>query len=151
MTKQLTRIVEEADKRVVGERRIFARTPVEVDGSLHWATKRLIGAGTKPHEAEITTLDLSVDGAKVLLDKRHNLPPGASVRLMFGSESSPARVLEVIEARDGNQILRLNLERPDRSFMEVIEQWLDTNAGGKKFAESFWISDSASDGDVTAA
>jgi len=140
----------------VAERRIVARTSVEVDGKILWATRRLIGAGTKAHEADITTLDLSVDGAKVLLDKKHALPPGASVRIVFGSESSPARVLEVIEARDHNQILRLNLELPDRPFMAVIEQWLASNAGGKKFAESYWLAESmsaepTSDGDASAA
>ena len=128
----------------MAERRIVARTPVEVDGKILWATKRLIGAGTKAHEADITTLDLSVDGAKVLLDKKHNLPPGASVRLVFGNESSPARVLDVIKARGNNQILRLNLELPDRPFMEVIEQWLASNAGGRKFGESYWLADPTS-------
>lgn len=135
----------------MAERRIVARTPVEVDGKIHWATKRLIGAGTKAHDADITTLDLSVDGAKVLVDKKHSLPPGASVRLVFGNESSPARVLEVIEARGDNQILRLNLELPDRPFMEVIEQWLASNAGGRKFAESYWLPDPTSDEDASAA
>ena len=135
----------------MAERRIVARTPVEVDGKILWATKRLIGAGTKARDADITTLDLSVDGAKILLDKKHSFPPGASVRLVLGNESSPARVLEVIEARDDNQILRLNLELPDRPFMEVIERWLASNAGGRKFTESYWLPDPTSDEDAFAA
>lgn len=122
----------------MGERRLFERTPVEVDGQLHWATRKLIGKGVKSHVVDVTTLDLSVDGAKVLVPKGTQLPAGASVRLVFESSSSPARVLEVVQAREGMQILRLNLERPDREFMKVIEQWLAINAGGRKFVESYW-------------
>ena len=57
----------------------------------------------------------------------------------------------MISARSDHQILRLNLELPDRPFMEVIEQWLASNAGGRKFGESYWLADPTADEDASAA
>lgn len=131
------------------DRRLFARTSIEVDGQVQWATKRRIGVGVKSHSTDVTTLDLSVDGAKVLLSKGVILPVGASVRLVFGSESSPARVRRVLSTTDSRKILCLNLEQPSRDFMKVIEQWLAVNAGGQKFIESYWTGEP--DGENEAA
>lgn len=122
------------------ERRLFARTEVAVDGALHWATKRRIGNGIKSHEVPITTVDISVDGLKVKLAKAVGLPAGASCRVSFEGESSPARVLQAGDG-DGDDVLRLHLEHPPREFMQVIDNWLDVTAGGRKFVETTWLGD----------
>jgi len=121
------------------ERRLFARTDVEVEGTLVWQTKRRVG-GPKTHDVPMQTVDLSVEGAKVLVHKSVNLPVGASVRVMFQGQSSPARVRQVLVNDDDPDVkmLRLQLESPNESFMEVIEQWLDDNKGGRKFATASW-------------
>ena len=122
------------------ERRIFARTDVEVQGHLRWQVKRRIG-GIKTHTVAMQTIDLSVEGAKVLVDHKVDLPVGASVRIMFHDESSPARVRAVVTSDDDNstKMLRLQLEQPPKEFMAVIEQWLDASKGGRKFQESSWL------------
>ena len=124
------------------ERRIFARTDVEVQGHLRWQVKRRIG-GIKTHTVEMQTIDLSVEGAKVLVDSKVKLPVGASVRIIFHEESSPARVRAVVTKAgdEETQMLRLQLEQPSTDFMEIIEQWLDASKGGRKFQESSWLSD----------
>lgn len=130
-------------KKAMGfERRIFARTDVEVQGHLRWQMKRRIG-GIKTHTVPMQTIDLSVDGAKVLVDRKVDLPVGASVRIMFHDESSPARVRAVVTNSDdpSAQMLRLQLENPPVAFMRVIEQWLDARKGGREFQESSWLGD----------
>jgi hypothetical protein len=89
------------------------------------------------------TIDLSVDGAKLLLEKKHHLPPGASVRIEFRGESSPARVLESVKIDADTRLLRLTLEHPPQSFMRVIDYWLKLDAGGRKFVEGTWLGESA--------
>jgi len=127
------------------ERRLFARTDVEVQGELMWQTKRRVG-GTKSHTVPMQTIDLSVNGAKVLVHHSVNLPVGASVRVILHSESSPARVHQVLlnDHDRETKMLRLELERPPESFMRLIDQWLDANKGGRKFVEASWF-----EGDLT--
>ncbi len=124
------------------ERRIFARTDVEVQGEIFWQTKRRVG-GIKSHSAPMQTIDLSVDGAKVLVHKSITLPQGASVRVVFHDQSSPARVRQVLsnEEDKDTKMLRLQLEEPPAEFMRIIDQWLDANKGGRKFQESSWFGD----------
>jgi len=128
------------------ERRLFARTDVEVQGTLVWQTKRRIG-GAKTHKVPIQTIDLSVEGAKVLVHKSVDLPVGASVRLVFDEESSPARVRQMLLHEQDVEVkmLRLQLEDPSDRFMQVIEQWLDAGAGGRKFVETNWFRDDVDD------
>ncbi len=137
------------------ERRIFARTDVEVQGEIHWQTKRRVG-GIKNHMAPTQTIDLSVDGAKVLIHHTVNLPVGASVRLVFHDQSSPARIRQVLSNDEdpGTKMLRLQLEEPPVGFMRIIDQWLDANKGGRKFQETSWFGDGITDdlyGDLRAA
>ena len=130
-------------KKAMGfERRVFARTDVEVQGHLRWQMKRRIGA-MKTHTVPMQTIDLSVHGAKVLADRKVDLPVGASVRIMFHDESSPARVRAIVTNDDdpSAQMLRLQLENPPEDFRRVIEQWLEARKGGREFQESSWLSD----------
>lgn len=131
------------------ERRLFARTDVEVQGTLMWQVKRAIG-GVKTYDAPMQTIDLSVEGAKVLVHHSIKLPEGASVRLTLKDQSSPARVRHVVknEKDPDTKMLRLQLENPPDAFMRIIEQWLDANAGGRKFEDSLWDIDGVFKGDL---
>lgn len=120
------------------ERRLFARTDVEVQGTLEWATKRLVG-GVKTHRAPMSTIDLSVNGAKLLVDAKVDLPVGASCRIEFAGQSSPARVQTVTSDGKKTKMLSMELEHSPAGFMRVIEQWLDARAGGRAFDEPTWL------------
>lgn len=126
------------------ERRLFARTDVEVQGEIHWQTRRRVG-GVKNHIAPAQTIDLSVDGAKLLIHRSVDLPVGASIRLVFHDQWSPARVRQVLSNDEdpGTKMLRLQLEEPPAEFMRIIEQWLDASKGGRKFQEAGWFGESA--------
>ncbi len=128
------------------ERRLFARTDVEVQGELFWQSKRIIG-GIKNNTVPMQTIDMSVNGAKVLVHKSVDLPLGASLRIVFHGESSPARVREVLfnEEDRSTKMLRLELEVPPEAFMIIIEQWLDAGNSGRKFVEESWFQDDVED------
>jgi len=122
------------------ERRLFTRTDVEIQGTLRWAVKRRLG-GVKQHEVPMMTVDLSVNGAKILVADSVDLPVGASCRIMFSDESSPARVRKVTTNGTDHKMLSMQLEEPPLGFMRVIDQWLDASAGGRKFEETSWFGD----------
>lgn len=124
------------------ERRLFARTDVEVQGELMWQTKRRVG-GVKTHTVPMQTIDLSVNGAKFLVHHSIKLPVGASVRVMFHDQSSPARVREILlnDEDTDTKMVRVELESPPDAFMRIIDQWLDANKGGRKFVEDSWFED----------
>ncbi len=119
------------------ERRLFTRTDVEVQGSLHWATKRRIG-GIKQHEVPMTTVDLSVNGARLVVDGRTPLPVGASCRICFAGESSPARVRTVQTNAEGMKLLSVQLEDAGLGFMQVIDQWVTSRENGWQYDDSGW-------------
>ena len=119
------------------ERRLFNRTDVEVEGSLHWATKRRIG-GPKQHEIPMTTVDLSVNGAKLIVDGQTRLPVGASCQISFLDVASPARVKTVQTNVAGKKLLSVELETPPRGFMQVIDQWISQLPNGWEFDNSGW-------------
>ena len=87
------------------------------------------------------TVDLSVNGAKILVADSVDLPVGASCRIMFSDESSPARVRKVTTNGTDHKMLSMQLEEPPLGFMRVIDQWLDASAGGRKFEETSWFGD----------
>lgn len=119
------------------ERRLFRRTNVEVQGVVEWATKRRIG-GIKQHSVATTTVDLSVNGAKLIVDHKVDLPPGASCRIGLEDSSSPARVLSVQKNERGEHLLSMELENPPPAFMQVIEQWISQRENGWQFDDSGW-------------
>ena len=122
---------------MAAERRLFNRTDVEVEGTLQWATKRRIG-GIKQHEVPMTSVDLSVNGAKLVVDGGTSLPLGASCRVAFADASSPARVRTVQTNAAGQKLLSVELENPPREFMSVIQQWISHRENGWQFDDSGW-------------
>lgn len=119
------------------DRRLFRRTNIEVNGFLEWATRRRIG-GVKSHEVPMTTADLSVNGARLIVDKKVDLPVGASCRIRFEDASSPARVLAVQHNDRGQRLLSLRLESPPTAFMQVIDQWVSQRENGWEFDDTGW-------------
>jgi hypothetical protein len=120
------------------ERRLFTRTDVEVQGSLQWATKRRTG-GIKQHEIQMTTVDLSVNGARLVVDGKTPLPVGASCRISFAGESSPARVRTVQTNEAGKKLLSVQLENASVGFMQVIDEWISQRENGWQFDDSEWF------------
>lgn len=119
------------------ERRLFRRTDVQVDGTLEWATKRRVG-GVKNHRVAMKTVDLSVNGAKIIVGPKVKLPVGASCRITFDDASSPCRVLNAQENEQGERLLSMRLESPPQQFMQVIEKWVSNREVGWSFDESGW-------------
>lgn len=114
------------------ERRLVGRTTTLVDAELRWETKRLV-AGTKSHNVNVTTLNISVAGAELLAHTKAPLPPGASCLLIIDGVSSAARVKGVTVNDSGRQILHVQFENASDEFHARIEDWLDSEAGGPKF------------------
>lgn len=114
------------------ERRLVGRTTVLVEGELRWTTKRAI-LGHRDHRVTVTTLDVSVDGAKLLAHEQAPLPAGASVRLSLDGHESVARVKSVTVNGSGRQVLGVQLESPSAEYLNYVERWLDADKGGVKF------------------
>lgn len=121
------------------DRRIFERLDAAVTGELLWQLKRRSGT-VKTNRIDVTTVDLSVDGARVSTSKRTRLPVGASVRLTFAGESTPARVRGVLpdphNAR--RKLLLLQFDQPPAGFLQLVDQWLDAGRGGNRFKSEYW-------------
>ena len=121
------------------ERRVFERTDVAVEGDLQWQIKRRSGLiSTKT--VEITTVDLSIDGARVLAPKKARLPIGASVLLSFNGQTSPARVRATLPDPEDpkSRILLLQFDQPSTNFLQIIDQWVDAGKGGNQFKAQYW-------------
>ncbi len=121
------------------DRRMFERTDVAVKGELLWQLKLRSGL-VKTNRVEITTIDLSVDGARVSTNKKTRLPVGASVMLTFNGERSPARVRALLPDPDNKRgkLLLLQFDEPNAAFLRVIDQWIDAGKGGNRFKTEYW-------------
>lgn len=108
----------------VVDRRLFNRSAIEVDGDITWATKRF--GRTKSHTLHVKTLDLSVDGARLIAEERPDLTPRSSCRLRFRNVEAEAIVLEIADRPDGFVQIRLALHHPPAEFLAAVEHWLPT-------------------------
>lgn len=120
------------------DRRMFERIEVAVEGELLWQVKR--GGIVKTNRVDVTTLDLSVDGARVTTNKRTRLPIGASVRVTFNGQQSAARIRATLpDPKDSKRrLLLIQFEEPNRDFLQVIDQWVDAGKGGNRFKSEYW-------------
>ena len=122
------------------DRRIFKRTESSVDGQLQWQVKRRTGL-VKTNRTEITTIDLSVDGARITTARNTRLPIGASVLISFGDHQSSARVRALLpdpHGRSRQQLLLLQFENPSAGFLREVDRMLDENNGGSDFKTGHW-------------
>ncbi len=121
------------------DRRVFERTDVTVKGQLLWQLKRRSGL-VKTNRIEISTLDLSIDGARVTTSKKTRLPVGASVLITFNGQSSPARVRGILSDPQNSRqrLLLVQFIEPPAGFLQVIDQWIDAGKGGNRFKAEYW-------------
>jgi hypothetical protein len=106
------------------DRRLFNRSAIEVDGEITWTTRRF--GREKTHAVHVKTLDLSVDGAKLIAEERPDLAVRSTCRLSFRNTESDAIVLELAATPDGATLIRLAMRHPPADFLAAVEQWLPT-------------------------
>jgi hypothetical protein len=119
-------------------RRFFHRVAVTANGELLWATKSRLGR-VRSHREYITTIDVSVDGAKIELAGRHLFAPNAHARMKLGIEFCEVEVLDVDrKSRSGNTILRLSFVAPSSKFVSVVEKWMPISTDDRNEHLSSW-------------
>ena len=82
------------------DRRFFHRVDVAANGELLWATKSRVGR-VKNHRDYVRTINVSIDGAKLVLPGRHSFPNGAKARLKLGIEYCDCLLYTSPSPRDG--------------------------------------------------
>ncbi len=119
-------------------RRFFHRVDIQANGELLWATKSRFGRVSN-HRDFITTVNVSMDGAKIVLKGRHTFPPNARARLKLGIEFCEVEVLEVLhKSRPDSTQLRLLFISPNARFVSVVEKWMPIDAQGRDEFISAW-------------
>jgi len=104
-------------------RRFFHRVEVHANGELLWATKSRLGR-VKTHRQYITTDNVSVAGAKVILQGDYDFPVRSRARLKLGLEYCEVEVLEHHKSGTGQTMLRLSFITPSMKFITVVEKWM---------------------------
>jgi hypothetical protein len=117
-------------------RRVFHRVDVKANGELLWATKSRMGR-VKTHREYITTINVSVDGAKIALKGRHDFPVHSRGRIKLGIEFCEVEVLDIEAARDAT-ILRVNFVSPTQRFVSVVEKWMPISTDERNGFLSAW-------------
>lgn len=119
-------------------RRFFHRVDVKANGELLWATKSRVGR-VKNHREYVTTVNVSIDGAKLAIPGEHKFPTGARARLKLGIEFCDVDVLETIPSRSST-IARVTFVNPSPRFVAVVENWIPiTNAAHRDSFIDNWI------------
>lgn len=106
------------------DRRLFKRSAIEVDGDITWTAKRFGRSRTRT--LHVKTLDLSVDGARLIAEQRPELTVRSPCRLRFRDVEAEAFVLEIADRPDGLTLIRLSLHHPPTEFLAAVEHWLPT-------------------------
>lgn len=120
------------------ERRLFSRTRVQVGGTLRWGTKGFLGR-SKTAETEAKTVDLSVDGTKVMVASTVNLRIGQGCEIDFDGESSLAVIRDIIPGLDGPKLLCLQFTQPSPDFSAVVDRWLSVKEQDRRIYQSNWL------------
>lgn len=120
------------------DRRFFGRVDIKANGELLWATKRL--GRVKTHREYITTVNVSIDGAKILVPGSHAFPVGARARLKLGIEFCDVEILEsdhtTVTDKTYARLLFLN---PSTKFVSVVERWMPISTEARERFTSVWI------------
>lgn len=125
-------------KRVTEERRFFTRKAVEVEGNLSWIGRGRFGA-KKEKTSAVRTVDLSVDGAKLVVDPKSDVSRGQICEITFADRSSQAIVRDVIDRSGDTKIVCIQLHQPSSEFLQIIDQWLSpANEDHRKFQHE-WL------------
>jgi hypothetical protein len=117
-------------------RRFFHRFDVKANGELLWATKSRLGR-VKSHREYVTTINVSVDGAKIALKGRHDFPLHSRARIKLGIEFCDVEVLQ-IGATPDTTILRISFVSPTHRFVSAVEKWLPISTDERDDFVSSW-------------
>lgn len=109
-------------------RRFFHRVDVHANGELLWATRSRLGK-IKTHREYITTENVSVAGAKIILKGDYDFPIRSRGRLKLGLEYCEVEVLEIAKPKSGLTMLRLSFITPSARFITVVEKWMPISTG----------------------
>jgi hypothetical protein len=109
-------------------RRFFHRVDVHANGELLWATRSRLRK-VKTHRKYITTENVSVSGAKIILNGDFRFPVGSRAQLKLGLEYCEVEVLEVLKSKGGLTMLRLTFITPSSKFVTIVEQWMPISTG----------------------
>jgi hypothetical protein len=118
-------------------RRFFHRVDVQANGELLWATKSRIGR-VKTHRDYITTINVSVDGAKVALKGDHNFPKYSRARLKLGIEFCEVEILDIDRSPKDYTILRMSFISPTSRFVSVVEKWMPISTDERDDFVNVW-------------
>ncbi len=119
------------------DRRFFHRVDVAANGELLWATKSRVGR-VKNHRDYVRTINVSIDGAKLVLPGRHSFPNGAKARLKLGIEYCEVEILQSDNSvMPGETMLRVSFLAPNARFVSVLEKWIPTSNQREPFSSSW--------------
>ena len=105
------------------ERRFFERTEAFANGELIWATRNRLGR-THTHRANLRTENVSLDGARLVLDGDHSFPLQARARLKIGLKFCEVQVQAIEDAPSGTTVLGVVFLGPTAEFLHEIERYL---------------------------
>jgi len=119
------------------EKRFFHRVDIAANGELQWATKSRVGR-VRAHREHVRTINVSIDGAKILVPGKHRFPTGARGRLTLGIESCDVEIRHA-DVVDGDTIVRLHFLAPSQRFVAVLEKWMPISTRGRNDFLSAWM------------
>ncbi len=119
-------------------RRFFHRVDVQANGELVWATRSRLGK-VKTHREYITTENVSVSGAKIILRGDYDFPVRSRGRLKLGLEYCDVEVLEIKKSQAGDTMLRLAFLTPTSRFISIVEQWMPISTDEREDFVHAWM------------
>ena len=118
-------------------RRFFRREAIRANGEFIWATKSRLGRVSTNREF-ITTENVSIDGAKIVIKGAHQFPERSRGRVKFGLEFCDVEILEASPGAGNSTELRLLFLSPSARFVRIIEKWLNVETDDRQDFESVW-------------
>ncbi len=105
------------------ERRLFERAEAGANGELVWATRNRLGR-THTHRAFLRTENVSLEGARLVLNGDHSFPIGARAQLKIGLQFCDVQVRAIDEAPSGYTVIRVLFLGPTAAFLHEVERYL---------------------------
>lgn len=119
-------------------RRFFNRVDVKANGELLWATKSRFGRVTNKREF-ITTVNVSIDGAKIAIPGTHAFPEAARARIKLGIHFCEVEVLDAdTKTSPKYTFARVVFIAPDHRFVSVVEEYLPVAKNERENYLSNW-------------
>ena len=124
------------------ERRFFERADAGANGELIWATRNRLGR-THTHRAFLRTDNVSLEGARLVLDGDYSFPLEARARLKIGLQFCEVQVRAIEDAPSSYTVLRVVFLAPTAAFLHEVERYLPIqNWDDRAVYEPQWTGDS---------